>query len=58
MLFAKALTIEESVQMAYMFANSKDIVLFSPGCDHYHDYKARGYRFKKGVSSLPGAFKK
>lgn len=58
MLFAKALTVEESVKMAYMFAGSKDIVLFSPGCDHYHDYKVRGYKFKKEVNDLPGASKK
>jgi UDP-N-acetylmuramoylalanine--D-glutamate ligase len=58
MLFAKALTIEESVQMAYLFAGSNDIVLFSPGCDHAHDYKVRGYKFKKEVNNLPGKIKK
>lgn len=58
MLFAKALTVEEAVKMAYLFANSKDTVLFSPGCDHYHDYKVRGYKFKKEVNNLPGATKK
>ena len=57
MLFAKALTVEESVKMAYLFANSKDVVLFSPACDHYHDYKVRGYKFKKEVNGLPGAAK-
>ena len=57
MLFAKALTVEESVKMAYLFANSKDVVLFSPACDHYHDYKVRGYKFKKEVANLPGASK-
>jgi UDP-N-acetylmuramoylalanine-D-glutamate ligase len=55
MLFAKALTIEESVKMAYYFASSDDIVLFSPGCDHSFDYKVRGYKFKKEVKNLPGA---
>ncbi len=58
MLFAKALTIEEAVQMAYLFANSKDVVLFSPGCDHSFDYKVRGYKFKKEVKKLPGASKR
>ncbi len=55
MFFAKALTIEESVKMAYFFSNSEDIVLFSPGCDHSFDYKVRGYKFKKEVRDLPGA---
>ncbi|HET6225255.1 MAG TPA: hypothetical protein VFF27_03185 [Bacteroidia bacterium] len=58
MLFAKAFTIEESVQMAQLLAGSKDIVLFSPGCDHSHDYKVRGYKFKKAVNNLPGKIKK
>jgi UDP-N-acetylmuramoylalanine-D-glutamate ligase len=52
MLFAKAFTIEEAVQMAYFFANSKDVVLFSPGCNHTSDYKVRGYKFKKEVKKL------
>jgi UDP-N-acetylmuramoylalanine--D-glutamate ligase len=54
MLFAKASTIEEAVQTAYFFAGSKDVVLFSPGCNHSFDYKVRGYRFKKEVQRLPG----
>ena len=58
MLFAKALTLEEVVQMAYFFASSKDVVLFSPGCNHSFDYKVRGYKFKKEVKNLPGASKK
>lgn len=53
MLFAKAASIEEAVQMAYFFANAKDVVLFSPGCDHAFDYKVRGYKFKKEVKGLP-----
>lgn len=52
MLFAKACSIEEAVQMAYFFANAKDVVLFSPGCDHSFDYKVRGYKFKKEVKKL------
>lgn len=55
MLFAKAFTIEEAVKMAYFFAGSKDVVLFSPGCNHPTDYKVRGYKFKKEVRNLPGA---
>lgn len=55
MLFAKAASIEEAVQMAYFFANAKDVVLFSPGCDHSFDYKVRGYKFKKEVKKLPGS---
>jgi UDP-N-acetylmuramoylalanine--D-glutamate ligase len=55
MLFAKASTIEEAVQMAYFFSGNKEVVLFSPGCDHSFDYKVRGYKFKKEVKKLPGS---
>lgn len=45
MLFAHASSISESVQIAFAFAQSGDVVLFSPACDH-ENYKNRGNEFK------------
>ncbi|MGZ6523334.1 MAG: glutamate ligase domain-containing protein, partial [Bacteroidia bacterium] len=48
MLFAKATSINESVQIASVYARSGDAVLFSPACPSYHEfdnYKSRGNDF-------------
>lgn len=55
MLFAKASTINEAVQMSVAYAISGDVVLFSPACpsNHTHDtYKTRGNEFKDVVKNL------
>jgi UDP-N-acetylmuramoylalanine--D-glutamate ligase len=55
MLFVKATSIPESIQIASAFARSGDAVLFSPACPSYqeHDnYKSRGNDFKSVVKSL------
>ncbi len=55
MLFAKASTIQEAVQISSVYAISGDVVLFSPACpsNHSHDtYKNRGNEFKEVVKSL------
>lgn len=55
MFFAHAITIEESVTIASIWARSGDLVLFSPGCpsyDAFDNYKNRGDQFKKAVRKL------
>ncbi|CAN5332149.1 hypothetical protein BH10BAC1_BH10BAC1_11810 [soil metagenome] len=55
MLFGKALTIKEAVQMASAYGISGDVVLFSPACPSYHEhdnYKSRGNEFKGVVKNL------
>jgi len=55
MLFAKALSIQEAVQISTAYAISGDVVLFSPACpscDSYDNYKNRGNEFKEVVKSL------
>ena len=55
MLFAKATSIRESVQIASAYARSGDAVLFSPSCPSYHEhdnYKSRGNDFKSVIKNL------
>lgn len=55
LLFAKAATIEEALQIASAYAVSGDVVLFSPACPSHHafdNYKSRGNEFKKIVKGL------
>ena len=55
MLFAKASTINEAVQIASAYAISGDVVLFSPACPSFHphdNYKNRGNEFKDVVKNL------
>ncbi|MBA3971348.1 MAG: hypothetical protein H0X46_04270 [Bacteroidetes bacterium] len=55
MLFAKAFSLKESVQIAAAYALSGDVVLFSPACQNYHsvnNYKSGGNEFKSLVTSL------
>lgn len=55
MLFAKASSINEAVQISVAYAISGDVVLFSPACpsNHTHDtYKTRGNEFKDVVKNL------
>ena len=55
MLFAKASTIKEAVQISAAYAMSGDVVLFSPACPSYHsydNYKNRGNEFKDVVRGL------
>jgi|SRR6218665_395693 len=55
MLFAKAETLKEAVQLAGFYAKTGDVVLFSPGCPSYHafdNYKNRGIEFRGIVKSL------
>ncbi len=55
MLFAKASTIKEAVQISAAYALSGDVVLFSPACPSYHsfdNYKNRGNEFKDVIKNL------
>jgi len=55
MLFGKASTIKEAVQIAAAYSLSGDVVLFSPACPSYHaydNYKNRGNEFKDVVKKL------
>lgn len=57
MLYGKALSIKEAVQMANAYAISGDVVLFSPACPSYHEhdnYKNRGNEFKDVIRNLRG----
>jgi UDP-N-acetylmuramoylalanine--D-glutamate ligase len=57
MLFAKALTIKEAVQISFAYAISGDAVLFSPACAHshsFHNYQSRGNEFKSIVKLIKG----
>ena len=57
MLYGKALSIKEAVQMSSAYAVSGDVVLFSPACPSYHEhdnYKSRGNEFKEIVKNLRG----
>ncbi len=57
MLFAKALTLSEAIQVSSAYAMSGDVVLFSPACPSYHEhdnYKNRGNEFKDLVKNLKG----
>ena len=50
-----AATLQEAVKTAYGFASPGDVVLLSPGCasfDEFKDYKERGDRFQKWVGQL------
>jgi UDP-N-acetylmuramoylalanine--D-glutamate ligase len=58
MLFAKASSIQEAVQLSNTYARSGDVVLFSPACPSYHafdNYKNRGIEFKEKVKNLKDA---
>lgn len=55
MLFAKAVSIKEAVQLSSAYAKSGDVVLFSPACPSYQafdNYKNRGNEFKELVKKL------
>lgn len=57
MLFAKASSIKEAVQISSAYALSGDVVLFSPACPSYHahdNYKNRGNEFKEVIKNLRG----
>jgi UDP-N-acetylmuramoylalanine--D-glutamate ligase len=57
MLFAKAVSIREAVQIASAYSKSGDVVLFSPACPSYHtfdNYKNRGNEFKEVIKGLRG----
>ena len=57
MLFAKALSIKEAVQISFAYAISGDVVLFSPACAHSHsfdNYQSRGNEFKSIVKQIKG----
>jgi UDP-N-acetylmuramoylalanine--D-glutamate ligase len=48
-------TLREAVEAAYRSASPGDVVLLSPGCasfDEFRDYKERGNRFQKWVGQL------
>ena len=51
MLFAKASTINEAVQIASAYATPGSLVLFSPACESIN-YKNRGNEFKDVVKKL------
>lgn len=53
--FAKALNLEEAVEIAAEISDPGDLVLFSPACpsyDTFDNYKNRGNKFKTLVRSL------
>ncbi len=55
MLFTKAKDVKEAVQLANAYAQSGDVVLFSPACPSYHafdNYKNRGNEYKEQVKNL------
>lgn len=55
MLFAKAVSLHEAIQVSTAYAMSGDVVLFSPACPSYqeHDnYKNRGNEFKNLIKNL------
>ena len=55
MLFTKAGSVKEAVYAANAYAESGDIVLFSPACQHcaeFDNYKTRGNEFKKIVREI------
>jgi UDP-N-acetylmuramoylalanine--D-glutamate ligase len=57
MLFSKAGSIKEAVQIASCYALAGDVVLFSPacpGCQASDNYKSRGNEFKSVVKNLKG----
>ncbi len=56
MLFAKATTIKEAVQIATAYCQSGDVVLFSPACagSAADNYKTRGNEFKQIIKILKG----
>jgi len=52
---ATKMNIDEIVRESMKFADSEDVVIFSPACasfDMFKDYKDRGCRFKKAVEKL------
>ncbi len=51
LLFTKAQTIREAVQLASCYAKSGDVVLFSPACEN-ENYKNRGKEFNEIVKHL------
>ncbi len=55
MLFSMAMSIKEAVQISSMYAQSGDVVLFSPAClnqNQFDNYKARGKEFKSVVKLI------
>ncbi|MBA3706311.1 MAG: hypothetical protein H0W84_10575 [Bacteroidetes bacterium] len=55
MLFSKASSMHEAVQVASCYGKSGDAVLFSPACSNGVDnYKIKGKEFKACVESLSG----
>jgi UDP-N-acetylmuramoylalanine--D-glutamate ligase len=48
-------TLKEALETAYGLASPGDVVLLSPGCasfDEFKDYKERGNRFQEWVGQL------
>lgn len=57
MLFAHAIDMKESVQIASCYGRSGDVVLFSPACPSYKafdNYRNRGNEFKSLIKTLRG----
>ena len=55
MLFASAVSLQESVEIAFRYATAGNAVLFSPACacgKEFTDYKIRGKEFKNMVNAL------
>jgi UDP-N-acetylmuramoylalanine--D-glutamate ligase len=54
-LFAKAGSIKEAVELSSAYAKAGEVVLFSPACPSYHafdNYKNRGIEFREIIKSL------
>ncbi len=55
--YIKVDNLKEAVIMAYEFSNEKDIILLSPACaswDQYKDFEVRGKEFKKIIEEIKG----
>jgi UDP-N-acetylmuramoylalanine--D-glutamate ligase len=51
----KVETLKEAVRMAYEFSEPKDVILLSPACaswDQYKDFEVRGTEFKKLIEEI------
>jgi UDP-N-acetylmuramoylalanine--D-glutamate ligase len=51
----KVETLKEAVRMAYQFSEPKDVILLSPACaswDQYKDFEVRGTEFKKLIEEI------
>ena len=55
--YFKVDTLKEAVAISYEFSNEKDIILLSPACaswDQYKDFEVRGKEFKRIVEEIKG----